>query len=80
MVPLVAQDRRATAIAFGYIREYLERSPMLSGMVANILASEIELTNGITVACFPSCCSMTSRSTTAGTHETCSCGRRRVRS
>ncbi len=54
MVPLVAQDRRATAIAFGYIREYLERSPLLSGMVANILASEIELTNGITVSCFPS--------------------------
>ena len=54
MVPLVAQDRRATAIAFGYIREYLERSPLLSGMVANTLTSEIELTNGITVACFPS--------------------------
>ena len=44
----------ATAIAFGYIREYLEHSPLLSGMVANILSSEIELTNGITVACFPS--------------------------
>ena len=54
MIPLVAQDRRATAIAFGYIREYLERSPMLAGMVASILSSEIELTNGITVSCFPS--------------------------
>jgi len=54
MIPVVAQDRRATAIAFGYIREYLERSPLLSSMVSDVLTSEVTLTNRMTVACFPS--------------------------
>jgi hypothetical protein len=27
VIPLVAQDQRATKIAFGYIREYMTRSP-----------------------------------------------------
>ncbi len=53
MIPLVAQDRRAASIAFGYVKDYLTHSPLLSGMVANVLSTEIELTNGITVACFP---------------------------
>ena len=53
MIPVVAQDRRATAIAFGYIREYLEHSPMLSGMIVDVLTSEVSLTNNMTVSCFP---------------------------
>jgi hypothetical protein len=53
-VVLVAQDLRATRVAFGYIKQYLTGSPLLAGQVAEVLASEITLTNGITVACFPS--------------------------
>lgn len=53
MVPLVAQDSRAAGIAFGYVRSYLEGSPLLAGRVERVLTREIELTNGITVACFP---------------------------
>jgi len=53
MVPLVAQDSRAASIAFGYVRSYLEDSPMLAGRVEKVLTREIELSNGISVACFP---------------------------
>src|SRR5712691_6589899 len=53
VIPLVAQDQRATKIAFGYIRDYVTRSPLLASMVEEVLASEIALTNGITIACFP---------------------------
>ena len=54
VIPLVAQDQRATGVAFGYIREYLTQSPLLAGEVADVLALELELTNGIRIACFPS--------------------------
>jgi hypothetical protein len=55
VLPLVAQDARATRVAFGYIRDYLVRSPLLARQVAGEpLASEITLTNGLSVACFPS--------------------------
>jgi hypothetical protein len=54
VIPLVAQDQRATKIAFGYVRDYLTRSPLLASLVADVRAAEIELTNRITVACFPS--------------------------
>lgn len=53
MIPLVAQDRRAAGIAFGYIREYLRSSDLLSGLVTDTLSSQVSLTNGITIACFP---------------------------
>jgi hypothetical protein len=53
MIPLVAQDQRATKIAFGYIRDYMTRSPLLASLVEDVLTSEIVLTNGLTVACFP---------------------------
>ena len=33
MVPLIAQDLRATRIAFGYIRDYLTQSPLLASQV-----------------------------------------------
>src|SRR5262249_55185264 len=53
VIPLVAQDQRATKIAFGYIREYITRSALLASQVDEVLASEIVLTNGLTIACFP---------------------------
>ncbi len=55
VLPLVAQDARATRVAFGYIRDYLVHSPLLARQVAgDPLASEITLTNGLSIACFPS--------------------------
>ena len=53
VIPLVAQDARATKVAFGYIKDYLTRSPLLAGMVEEPLSQEITLTNGLTIACFP---------------------------
>jgi len=53
VIPLVAQDQRATQIAFGYIREYLTRSRLLNALVAEVGTSEITLINGITIKCFP---------------------------
>src|SRR5437016_12963293 len=53
VIPLVAQDQRATKIAFGYIRDYVTRSALLSPLVEEVLATEIALTNSVTIACFP---------------------------
>ena len=53
VIPLVAQDQRATRIAFGYVREYVRNSPLLAGMVEETLSAEILLSNRITVSCFP---------------------------
>jgi hypothetical protein len=53
VVPIVAQDLRATRIAFGYVKSYLTESNLLAGEVDEVLASEIRLRNGITVVCFP---------------------------
>ncbi|MBI4179170.1 hypothetical protein HY522_07100 [bacterium] len=53
VIPLVAQDQRATKIAFGYIRDYMTRSSLLASLVEEVLASEIVLANGVTIACFP---------------------------
>jgi hypothetical protein len=52
-IPLVAQDQRATKIAFGYIRDYLTRSPVLKAEVNEVLANEIQLRNGLSIFCFP---------------------------
>lgn len=52
VVPLVAQDARAARIAFGYIKDYFTRSSLLAPLVADVLASDIVLTNGLTVSCF----------------------------
>lgn len=54
VIVLVAQDQRATKVAFGYIRDYLTRSPLLASQVAEVLASAIVLANGLTIECFPS--------------------------
>ena len=53
VIVLVAQDQRATKIGFGYVRDYFTRSPLLSSMVEEVLTSEITLTNGLSVSCFP---------------------------
>lgn len=53
IIPLVAQDQRATKIAFGFIRDYMKGSPLLASLIDEVLASEIVLTNGVTIACFP---------------------------
>ena len=54
VIALVAQDQRATRIAFSYIRDYLMSSPMLKSQVADVLSSEITLTNRLSINCFPS--------------------------
>ena len=54
MVPLIAQDLRATKIAFSYIRDYLTQSPLLASQVADVQTFELTLMNGVHVACFPS--------------------------
>jgi hypothetical protein len=54
VVPLVAQDQRATRVAFGYLREYLTSSPLLSRMVEEPpLTLELRLVNRVTIQCFP---------------------------
>jgi hypothetical protein len=53
VIPLVAQDARATKVAFGYVRDYLMTSPALASMVAEGLANEVTLTNGVRIVCFP---------------------------
>jgi hypothetical protein len=53
IVPLVAQDLRASRVAFGYARDYLLNSPDLKPLVSDVKANEISLSNGLTIACFP---------------------------
>jgi hypothetical protein len=52
MIPCVAQDARAAKIAFQYLRDYLTTSPELEGAVDEVLASEVRLTNRVTLATF----------------------------
>ncbi len=54
IIPLVAQDQRATKVAFGYIRDYLTGSKLLASMVVEVLSLEIQLTNRVRITCFPS--------------------------
>lgn len=53
MIPLVAQDRRAAGIAFGFIEAYATGSPLLRSRVEEVRAREIDLAGGFTVATFP---------------------------
>ncbi len=53
VIVLVAQDLKGTRVAFNYAKDYVTRSPVLASAVAEVLASEIVLTNGITISCFP---------------------------
>ena len=54
VIPLVAQDARASRIAFAYIRDYLTQSTVLQSQVADVLSTEVTLTNGVSISCFPS--------------------------
>lgn len=53
IIPLVAQDQRATRVAFGYAREYLT-APLLASMVEDVQTFEIKLTNRVSFLAFPS--------------------------
>jgi hypothetical protein len=54
VLPLVAQDQRATRVAFGYIRDYFLGSPVLRDLLdGEPQAGELKLTNGQSVLCFP---------------------------
>jgi len=50
--PLVAQDSRGTRVAFGYVRDYLTGSPLLSRMIEEVYAAEIRLSSGSLIDCF----------------------------
>lgn len=53
IIPLVAQDKKASGVAFGYIKGYLAESKLLSSMIEEVLSLEIQLKNGISIVCFP---------------------------
>src|SRR5574337_170182 len=54
VIPIVAQDQRATRIAFGYVKDYLLGSKLLASMVdGEPLNTEIRLKNRVTIFCFP---------------------------
>ena len=53
IIPLVAQDQRATRIAFGYIKSYFTSSPLLRSYIEDLLTFEIKLINRLSVVCFP---------------------------
>jgi hypothetical protein len=53
VIALVAQDARATRVAFAYVKDYLTGSRLLGGMVPEVLTSAITLTSGVTIECFP---------------------------
>ncbi len=51
-VMLLAPTLKQARIAFRAIRKDLRRSPLLSALVVRATKDEIELTNGITIACY----------------------------
>jgi len=52
VIALVAQNQRASKIAFDFVRDYLMGSEVLRTLVAEVRAGEVELVNGITISCF----------------------------
>jgi hypothetical protein len=53
-IVLVAQDAKAAGIAFNYIVEYIQQSPVLSAMLDGVpLMNSLRLTNGLVIQCFP---------------------------
>ncbi len=52
-VVLIAPTKALARIAFHFLRRYLLNSPTLSKHIVKILKNEIELDNGITIACYP---------------------------
>ena len=54
VIPLVAQDAHATSVAFGYVKQYVMESDLLSQMTTpkDVREAEIRLSNGIRIRCF----------------------------
>ncbi len=52
VIPLIAQDQRATRVAFGYIRDYAVKSPTIQQLIAEEREAELRFTNRMAVACF----------------------------
>lgn len=53
VIPLVYQDARASRVGFDYIKTYLTTAPLLASLVEDVLATEIRLTNRISIMGFP---------------------------
>ena len=51
---LVAQDQKATRVAYGYVRDYVLGSPLLKTMIEEVREAELRLTNRTVIACFAS--------------------------
>ncbi len=51
--PVVAQDLRATRVTFGYIKSYLTSTHELAACVDDEKQTELTLTNGRSILCFP---------------------------
>jgi hypothetical protein len=52
-VMLIAPTKNQAKIAMRFIRAYLKSSPLLKQYVARERSEEVELTNGISIACYP---------------------------
>lgn len=53
IIPFVAQDLKATAIAYTFAKEYIEGSALLASRIADVKAREIIFDNGLLIFCFP---------------------------
>jgi hypothetical protein len=54
-IPLIAQDLRATRVAYGYLKDYFTESDLLRSMLDDDPRNnEIRLKNRISILCFPS--------------------------
>lgn len=52
ILPLIAQDARATRVAFSYIRDYATGSPLIRQLIEEEREAELWLTNGMRVVSF----------------------------
>ena len=52
-IVLIAQDKRAARVLYRYILGKLEGSQILSQLIQDVRAEEIDLTNGLTISIFP---------------------------
>jgi hypothetical protein len=51
---LIAQDQKATRVAYGYCRDYVLGSGLLKTLVEDVREQELRLTNRTVIACFAS--------------------------
>ena len=52
-VMLIAPTKKQAKIAMRFIRAFVKSSPLLKQYVARERSDEVELTNGISIACYP---------------------------